>query len=130
MKPHHFRDRARCVLWLILPLLAFTPAAARAGDITFKNETKVNLVVQGATFLNIQKNILKSGPALKVEPGKSVTDFNVPAAPRVIQIFDPLGRRLYRRELPYDGSDVTVEIRIDPRTGGIVLAQPAATKKN
>jgi hypothetical protein len=128
MRPHHFRDRARCVLWLTLPLLAFTPAAARAGDITFKNETKMTLVVQGGTFLNIQKNIFKLGPALKVEPGKSVTDFNVPAAPRVIQIFDPLGRRLYRQELPYDGSDVTVEIRIHPRTGGIVLVQTPAKK--
>jgi hypothetical protein len=90
----------------------------------------MNLVVQGGTFLNIQKTIFKLGPALKVEAGKSVTDFNVPTAPRVVQVFDPLGRRLYRQELPYDGSDVTVEIRIHPRTGNIVLVQPSPAKKD
>jgi hypothetical protein len=101
---------------------------AEAGDITFKNETNIPLLVQGSTVINRLKNIRKSGPTMRIAPGKSVTDFNVPAAPRVILIVDTLGRPKYARELPYDGSDCTVEIRMDPLTGTIVLVQPKEKK--
>ena len=130
MRRHLFPTAARCLLWVVIPLLACTATEVRAGDITFKNETKATLVVQGWTFLNRQKTIRKAGPMMKIEAGKSATDFNVPAAPRAIVVFDSLGRRLYARELPFDGSDCTVEIRVNPRTNGINLVQPDSKKKS
>ena len=129
MRPHLFPNRARCLLWLIVAFFALPASVAQAGDITFKNETKINLVVQGATYLNRQRNLLKAGPSLKIKAGESGTDFNVPAPSRVIIITDALGRRLFMRELPYDGADCTVEIQTDPRTGGIVLRQVVDKKK-
>jgi hypothetical protein len=117
------------LLWLAVPLFACNAIEARAGDITFKNETKVTLVVQGWTYQNRQKNIRKAGPMMKIEPGKSATDLNVPAAPRAIVIFDSLGRRLFARELPYDGTDISVAIRLDARTNGITLQSIDPKKK-
>jgi hypothetical protein len=123
MRRHLFQHRARWLLWLTIPLLACTATESQAGDIIFKNETKVTLVVQGWTYLNRQKTVRKAGPMMKIEPGKSVTDFNVSPPSRAIVIFDSLGRRLYARELPYDGTDCTVAIRLDARTNGLSLTQ-------
>jgi hypothetical protein len=126
---------ATCLLWLILPILAPELGYAWASDINFKNNTQVTLVVQGATYLNKQKTLIKAGKALQVKPGQMVTDQDVPPGIRLIIITDGLTRVLYRREIIVTGAgDLNLNIEPVPGSGNppraVQVVQPKPNPNN
>src|SRR3954447_19557381 len=91
------------VLATCIAIAGAAPPAARAQAggvvVSFRNEMKIPVIVQGYTFIN---RMPKYGMALVVHPGKTVSDNNVPANTiRYYQIVDanrPMNR--YIRDLP------------------------------
>jgi hypothetical protein len=64
------------------------PAAAQgvpAGSVSFRNDLTMPIIVQGVSRVG---PMVKRGAPMVIAPGKSVTEFNVPAGMRVYQIYD------------------------------------------
>src|SRR5947207_1584336 len=58
----------------------------KVSTVTFRNDLKVAVQVQGASFVG---GMVRRGPALLILPGKTVTEFNVPAgANRNYSVYD------------------------------------------
>jgi hypothetical protein len=99
---------------VVLPLLA---SSVRAAGIGFKNDLKIPIIVQGATF---EKNVLRRGQPLLIYPGKTVWDLNLKTGNRFITIYD--GRQptriIYQSPptgpVPFQDQDLLFSIRAHP----------------
>jgi len=99
---------------VVLPLLA---GSVRAAGIGFKNDLKIPIIVQGATF---EKNVLRRGQPLLIYPGKTVWDLNLKTGNRFITIYD--GRQptriIYQSPptgpVPFQDQDLLFSIRAHP----------------
>jgi hypothetical protein len=119
----------------MLPILSPSLCNVHAADINFKNNTSVTLVVQGATYLNKQKTLIKAGKALQVKPGETVTDQDVPPGIRLIIITDNMTRVLYRRDIIVTGAaDLNLNIEPVPGSGNppraVQIVQPKTNPNN
>jgi hypothetical protein len=56
-----------------------------AGSVTFRNDLTIPIIVQGVSRVG---PMAKRGAPMVIAPGKSITEFNVPAGMRVYQIYD------------------------------------------
>lgn len=56
-----------------------------AATIQFRNETKLSVIVQGTSTMN---GMLRRGQPMLLTPGKSSSDFNVPAGYRIYSVYD------------------------------------------
>ncbi|MBX9680197.1 MAG: hypothetical protein K2X38_15660 [Gemmataceae bacterium] len=66
-------------------LVSAQPPGAGAATIQFRNETKMAVIVQGTSTMN---GMLRRGQPMLLTPGKSASDFNVPAGYRVYSVYD------------------------------------------
>jgi hypothetical protein len=102
-------------------------ACAQGGGlvVTFRNEMKVPVIVQGYTIINRTPRL---GMALVVLPGKTVSDNNVPAnSIRFYQVVDANRPRLqYIRDLPVQvlQDDINLAIRGVPPNVAVRKALP------
>jgi hypothetical protein len=67
---------------VVFPLLG---GSVRAAGIGFKNDLKIPIIVQGASFEN---NVIRRGQPLLIYPGKTVWDLNLKPGNRFITIYD------------------------------------------
>ena len=70
------------------------PAAAQgvpAGSVRFRNDLTIPIIVQGVSKVG---PLVKRGQPMVIAPGKSVTEFNVPAGMRVYNVYDANQQRV------------------------------------
>jgi hypothetical protein len=105
---------------LVLGLLGGLPTLVEAAGIGFRNDLSVRVMIQGASLVN---NVLRKGPALVIDPGKTVWDTNVPSGNREVIIYggQPI-RILERTTIPFQGRDMTFSIVMD-RTGQVRVVE-------
>jgi hypothetical protein len=89
---------------LALALLAVLPGLAHAGEMGFRNDLKVPIIVQGQSIVN---KTVRRGPALLIPSGKTAWDTNIMAGVRVVTIYyaNQTTRILGQFTIPYDGND-------------------------
>jgi hypothetical protein len=95
---------------LALALFAGVPSAADAGSVGFRNDTKSRIIVQGQTIVN---GMIRKGPLLVIDPGKTAWDLNVPPGPRTITICDGFQttRILFRETVPMGVNNVLFSVQ-------------------
>jgi hypothetical protein len=74
---------------------AMAQAVVPAGAVSFRNNLTIPIVVQGYSQVG---PAMKRGAPMVIAPGKSITEFNVPAGMRVYNVYDAnqLQRKLAR----------------------------------
>ena|SRR5947208_1327262 len=107
---------------LTLTLLAAVPSVADAAGMGFRNDTKSRIIVQGSTVVN---GMIRKGPVLVIEPGKTVWDPTVPPGARTVSIVDGLNtqRLLFRDTVPAGPRDQLFSVQT---VGGRTVLVPAA----
>ena len=113
---------------VVLPLLA---GSARAAGIGFKNDLKIPIIVQGASF---EKNVVRRGQPLLIYPGKTVWDLNLKPGNRFITIYDarqptrilfqsPANPKLVHPfgPIPFDDQDMLFSVRPLPTNPARVI---------
>lgn len=100
---------------LALGLLIALPHAADASGLGFQNKTTSRILVQGTTVVN---GMVRKGPLLVIEPGKTVWDVNVPAGNRSITVCDGFqpSRILLRETVTVGTRDQFFQV-LPPQTG-------------
>ena len=113
MNRHRRTLRSSCVGLIALAVLGVQPAWAAAGEMGFRNDLNIPIIVQGETVIN---GTLRRGQPLLIAPRKSAYDTNLKAGNRRITIYDAnnTNRVLLRVVLPYDGSDVNFRVVLLP----------------
>ena len=105
-------------------------APPKGGDpqpvsISFRNETKTTLVVQGAS--RGKGNIERRGQPIVIKDGKTGYDNNVPPGPRKVTIIDYNTNRTLLLNFPFlvpQGRDLQLVIRTSPTNpNAIILSQ-------
>jgi hypothetical protein len=107
---------------LALALLAVVPNTAHATGMGFCNNTKSRILVQGYSIVN---RMIRKGPVLVVDPGKTVYDIYVPPmTPRTITIADGLNpnRILYNGVIPVGTVDMLFSVQ--PLPNGLLQLAP------
>jgi hypothetical protein len=74
--------------WVCLAVLVLfaVPVVVQAAGIRFRNETKVPLIVQGATL--IKPGMARKGPPIFLKAGQTGWDANLPMGNRLITVYD------------------------------------------
>jgi hypothetical protein len=110
---------------LVLAVYLAAPAIASAGSITFRNDTKIAVVVQGLSILN---NRVIQGPVHILQPGQSASDRILLPGNKLIAIADAKQptRILYRDTQLIGMGDFVFAIQAEePRKG----AKPGKVNK-
>ena len=88
-----------CLGALALALIPGTSHAQnpnQAVTLSFRNDTKAPVIVQGWTLVN---NMPRRGQAIVVNPGKTLSDKSLPAGTRYISVYDAnQPTRVYMRD--------------------------------
>jgi hypothetical protein len=104
---------------LTLGLVAAWPSSVLAEGITFRNDLKTPIIVQGASVF---KGVLVKGQPIVIQPGQSAVDAKLAPGKRTIVISDANvpGRVLHRQVILFNGNDLDVTVTTAP-TGTIGL---------
>jgi hypothetical protein len=89
------------------------------GAASFRNDLKTPVIIQGVTRL---PNKMQRGAPIIIAPGKTVTEFNVPAGVRVYNIYDANQPRIKL------ASDVQVGVLPGRPTRCVIRQHPNAPK--
>jgi hypothetical protein len=110
----HLRGYPIAVVCLLALLeVAAEPSRAQAAWLGFRNDTKVPVVVQGAT---VQRRVVRLGKAVVLSPGDVSWEPILEAGNRIITVTEanPPGRVLYQGIVPILGNDLFFSIQLDP----------------
>jgi hypothetical protein len=114
----HLRGYPTAVVCLLaLLVVAAEPARATAAWLGFRNDTKVPVIVQGATVQRIgQRTIVRRGKAVGLSPGDVSWEPILELGNRIITVTEanPPGRVLYQGIVPILGNDLFFSIQLDP----------------
>lgn len=93
---------------------------SRAPSITFRNDSKVGVIVQGSTEVN---GMQRRGQPLTIQAGKTNYDSNLPKGVRFITIYDANQptRILLRAQVPVGKADLQFSIRPNPTNPALVV---------
>jgi hypothetical protein len=110
---------------LALGLLALLPVEAGAAGISFRNDLKTPVIVQGACIVN---GVVRRRLPFVVQPGRVGADLNVPRGNQQITIYDANqpGRILFRDFIPFNGQNLGFVI--GQTRGGTIQLTPAKAK--
>jgi len=120
---------AACMAGLLGSDVARVQAQAKKGDpqpvsISFRNDTKVTLVVRGASLVN---GMIRGGQPLLIRSGKTSFDNNVPPGQRRITVIDYTQNRPLLVDFPIPvppGRDLQVVIRVSPLDAKRIILTP------
>jgi hypothetical protein len=112
---------------LTLGLLAAWPLSAQAEGITFRNDLKTPIIVQGASLF---RGVLVKGQPIVIQPGQTAVDAKLTPGIRKIVICDANvpGRVLHRQNIQFNGNDLNLTVTTTP-TGTIGLVPTNNNKK-
>jgi hypothetical protein len=98
----------------VLALIAAAPAAGQAAWLGFRNDTKMPVVVQGATVL--PRNIVRRGAPHLLYAGDVAWDPILQPGPKVITVYDANNpkRVLYQGTIVCGALDLFFSLQIDP----------------
>jgi len=86
---------------LAVVVLVLVPAALEASGIGFRNDTNQTIHVQGSLVVNGQ--VKQRGSLLRIKPGETAWDLNLPKCVRTITVYDGSNRVLFQGAIPFDG---------------------------
>jgi hypothetical protein len=112
--------RAICLALISLALVA---APARAAGISFRNDLRIPIIVQGSCVV---KKVLRRGQPIVVFPKKTGWDAHLKSGPRLITIYDGTQptRVLFQGIIPFLGEDMSFAVRPSPSNPFQVIAVP------
>jgi hypothetical protein len=104
-------------LWLLLAV----PVLAQAAGISFQNDLKTPIIVQGESIVG---GMIRKGQPVLILPRGTGLDLRPPLGNRRITIFDANlpGRILHRQTVPFLGQDLRFMVR--PGLGGTLQLVP------
>jgi len=117
------RKLAKMILGLV-GLLVAGAAPAWAGGVGCRNDLKTPVIVQGASIVN---GMIRRGPPILIQPGKTGWDNKLPAGIRYVTIYDAnQPNRILIRDVrvPFQGLDLMYTIQV---SGGKVTLEPVKT---
>jgi hypothetical protein len=106
---------------LAVAAVALLPPESRAAGITFRNDLKTPVFIQGASVVN--RMFLRSQPIL-ILPGRSALDPQLPPGKRWITIYDANQRNriLHQSVIPFTGQSLRLRVHLSP--AGTVTLTP------